>query len=110
MKLWLDDMRPPPPGWEWAKTVEDAQKALESGEVEWASLDHDLGFNQPTGYDLVKWMMEKNIWPRRMPVVHSMNPVGRENMETSIQRYFPGQKEDFLNADFGLDYQRLVLE
>lgn len=43
MRLWLDDLRPPPPGWEWAKTVEEAILIIESGEVVEASLDHDLG-------------------------------------------------------------------
>lgn len=43
MKLWLDDVRPAPPGWDHVKTVPDAKEALESGAVVKASLDHDLG-------------------------------------------------------------------
>lgn len=39
----MDDLRQPPPGWEWAKTVEEAILIIESGEVVEASLDHDLG-------------------------------------------------------------------
>ena len=41
------------------------------------SLDHDLGEDQETGYDLVKWMAETDAWPQNKPTVHSMNPVGR---------------------------------
>lgn len=44
MKLWFDDVRPAPPGWTWAKTVLEAIQHLETGEVQRASLDHDIGF------------------------------------------------------------------
>lgn len=49
MRLWLDDVRDPqmyvpsPWLWTWAKTVPEAQELLLTGEVEEASLDHDLG-------------------------------------------------------------------
>lgn len=47
MNLWLDDDRDPVKfgylGYVWVKTVEEAKKLLMTGEVEKASLDHDLG-------------------------------------------------------------------
>ena len=47
MNLWLDDVREPwrhgRIGWEWAKTASEAIALLETGKVENASLDHDLG-------------------------------------------------------------------
>jgi len=100
MKLWLDDIREPPIGWTWAKTAEEAKWYLKSGQVEEASLDHDLDWQatvgldklEETGYDLVKWMCETGNWPKKKPEVHSMNPVGRENMIKTIDRYFPGDK------------------
>ena len=103
MKLWLDDMRPEPAGWTRARTVEQAQEFLSTGEVEEASLDHDLGFQVDeegneipyyrTGYDLVKWMAETGNWPKKRPTVHSSNPPGRRNMIATIDRYFPGGDE-----------------
>lgn len=42
----------------------------------------------PSGYDFVKWMAENNRWPKKPPYVHSMNPVGRENMQATIKSYF----------------------
>lgn len=102
MKLWLDDMRVAPAGWTHVKTIEEAQKYLSTGEVEEASLDHDLGFQindegdeisyTKTGYDLVKWMAETGCWPKTKPRVHSLNPGGRRNMEGTIDRYFPEEK------------------
>jgi len=110
VNLWLDDIRPAPVGWQWAKTVEEAQAMLLSGKVENASLDHDLGacatclngrtpeqwlaehnFEQMpqcehfgTGYTLVCWMEETGNWPNRKPVVHSRNPAGKAKMEQAI--------------------------
>ena len=55
--------------------------------VEVISLDHDLG-EEKTGYDVVKFMAEENIWPSVVKV-HSMNPVGRDNMLSVINRYKP---------------------
>lgn len=112
MKLWLDDVRVSPPGWEWVKTVEEAKKLLLTGEVEEASLDHDLGACEEclqgmnasqwlekvgyksfpncehfgTGYTLVCWMEENNIWPTKSIKVHSSNPVGRQRMHSVIDK------------------------
>lgn len=59
------------------------------------SLDHDLGElnsqgeadEDKTGYALVKWlgneMLEK--WPKKGIRCHSMNPLGRKNIEGFIQ-------------------------
>lgn len=43
VNLWLDDMRPAPEGWILAITVDEAKLLLSTGQVERASLDHDLG-------------------------------------------------------------------
>lgn len=92
MKIWLDDVRPAPEGWRWCKTVDEVKLLMffESESVTEMSLDHDLGEGQPTGYDLCKWMAAENIWPTKSVGIHSMNPVGRNNMNAIIQRYFIG--------------------
>jgi len=54
------------------------------------SLDHDLGENQHTGYEFVKRVeaaMDGDPTFRKLNldlVVHSANPVGRENMRQGI--------------------------
>lgn len=42
----------------------------------------------PTGYDLVVWCAENDIWSVNRPIVHSANPVGRVNMQAVIDRYW----------------------
>ena len=119
INLWLDDMRPAPVGWLHVKTVDEARLHIESGRVEHASLDHDLGACETcmdgrtteewlaehnyaampncshfgTGYDLCLWMAETGHWPKQPPRVHSANPVGRQRMQGVIARYFPAESQ-----------------
>ena|ERR1035438_5469195 len=101
MTLWLDDIRPPWKhgflGAEWAKTAREAIELLSTGRVEYASLDHDLseaatmGTPAPgemTGYTVVCWMEEHDIWPALGVRVHSMNPAGKAKMIAAIQRKY----------------------
>ena len=91
MRLWLDDCRPAPPGWAWAKTYGEAVALLETGEVTYASLDHDLAddvlADEKTGYDVVLWMEQHDVWPRDGLDCHSMNPVGRARIEQVIRKH-----------------------
>lgn len=93
MKLWVDDERPAPEGWVWAKTSETAiglvmlANYTDTPVVE-ISLDHDLGGDDTTR-PLVLWMAEQEIWPEIVRV-HTQNPVGREWIEGMIERYGPG--------------------
>jgi hypothetical protein len=100
MRLWLDDIREP---WkhgfiacEWARTADEAIARLATGEITFASLDHDLTIDdtiggpkgEKTGYDVVCWMEENDVWPKDGVVVHSMNPVGRARMQVVIDRHY----------------------
>lgn len=99
MKLWLDDIRRLPrlkPGaasdWVLAHSVNEAIEIMKSGEVTFASLDHDLGlyYDQGgNGIKLLDWMAENNIWPTDGISVHSANPVGVKQMIALIDRYAP---------------------
>ena len=108
MRLWLDDLRAPPEGWTQAKSVGEAKALMEKGDVENASLDHDLGCTSdcaackaglepnegqhqlaPTGRQFVLWMIENNKWPTHKPHVHSANPYGAMSMNSLIDRYGP---------------------
>ena len=105
IKLWLDDMRDHPEGWERAYTVEDAIRILETGDVGFASLDHDLGasynrgmgnfdsFKDPTGYQVVKWMAENNVWPPLGVRIHTDYAEGRKNMMNLVEQYAPYKKK-----------------
>ena len=101
MLLWLDDLRDPhkhPYYYSekdclWVKNVQDAIDALKTGNILCADLDHDLGDEDVfTGYNLVLWMEENNIWPINGVFVHSWNPVGKKRMEVVINKHYYANK------------------
>ena len=102
MKLWIDDVRPAPVDYYWIKSVNQAKSFIEGQEavcstyypgkagshkIELLDLDHDAGKFAFDGGDYIKlldWLEEtgRNYHIR----IHSMNPVGVENMRMIIQR------------------------
>lgn len=88
MKLWIDDIRPAPDGWEWVKCTNDAIYCIKNYDIELISIDHDAGDYYAYGGDFIKvldFMEENQI--NNIPIhVHSMNPVGAGNMKFIIHR------------------------
>lgn len=57
MKIWLDDLREPPPGWAWCRTAESCIKLLEEQYIDQLSVDYDLqGGSGETGYSVLVWL------------------------------------------------------
>ena len=103
MKLWIDDIRPAPHGYVWCKSVNEAKKLISMYSkyfcftdnkhfktydlIELIDIDHDAGEFVHEGGDYIKlldWFEETG---RNYPIhIHSMNPVGVENMRRIIQR------------------------
>lgn len=101
MKLWVDDVRPAPEGYVWCHSVWRAIKEIQIREdeiknygsfedispIELIDIDHDAGDYAQYGGDYIKlldWLEETG---RNYPIrIHSMNPVGMENMRRIIQR------------------------
>ena len=129
MKLWIDDVRPAPDGYDcWCKSVNEAKDFILSQErrrddalniaqsnlnqrhdivayrgalriasnrdIQLIDIDHDAGTYTSQGGDYIKlldWLEETG---RNYPIrIHSMNPVGVENMRAIIRRN--GWKEVF---------------
>lgn len=92
MKLWVDDVRPAPEGYDWVQSVEGAIAAIcitedDNAPYELLDLDHDSGAYHGCGGDYIKlldWLEETG---RNYPIrIHSMNPVGVANMRRIIER------------------------
>ena len=102
-RAFLDDVRLTPG--DCNITWRDADEAVswmeENGCPSFISFDHDLGEEQggysfklkPTGLDVVKWMVERDIEsPGFIPKdfdfdVHSANPVGAKNIRSYLKQY-----------------------
>ena len=92
MKIWVDDVRPAPEGYIWCKSVLRAMTRIRAAEetnktIELIDIDHDAGDYVFEGGDYIKlldWLEETG---RNYPIrIHSMNPVGVQNMRAIIQR------------------------
>lgn len=99
MKLWIDDVRDPPSD-EWIRAVSVNQAKLaisvynlvradNPDETILISLDHDSGDYAKYGGDYIKfldWLECGNIVTNKYIFhIHSMNPVGVQNMRTIIE-------------------------
>lgn len=94
MKIWVDDLRTVPTGYVGTKSVNETIAVIEAAEqegitIEFLDLDHDLGDYATDGGDAIKildYLVEREtFYPIR---IHTANPVGRANMERTIQRYW----------------------
>lgn len=88
MKVYLDDMRTPPPGWVLTSSVGETINLLRKGGVTHLSLDHDLGLVDETGYDVLLWLEEQVVLHQFVPpalYVHSDNSSARIKMELAIR-------------------------
>lgn len=88
MKVYLDDERATPEGWQRVYWPEEAIALLQGGQVTEISLDHDLGDDaHGTGYDVLLWIEEavvsSNFKPPHMQV-HSANSSARQKMQAAI--------------------------
>ncbi|WP_394338014.1 cyclic-phosphate processing receiver domain-containing protein [Chryseobacterium lactis] len=77
------------------------KRILEKGLPEMISFDHDLGDEycaksgsheciEKTGYDCAKWLIEycmDNLLPLPKFYCHSMNPVGKMNIESLLKNF-----------------------
>ena len=104
MKMWVDDVRPAPVGYEWFKSVDAAKKWIKTFEyraallaakgypgrvptIDLIDIDHDAGEFASCGGDYIRlldWLEETG---RNYPIhIHSMNPVGIANMRAIIKK------------------------
>ena len=102
MKLWIDDLRDPYRGYYhihsvnearyFIMMVEMAQRTLlgvprEFYTIEVIDIDHDAGDYAEDGGDYIQLLNWLEKTGRNYPIrIHSMNPVGRENMRAIIRR------------------------
>lgn len=114
MKLWIDDVRPAPnKEYFWAQSVNEAKNMIKYYINYWDNVDHDAGANSGNyvklfdnailidldhdagaevidGGDYIKlldWLEANGIVNEKFTFhIHSMNPVGVQNMRAIIQK------------------------
>lgn len=89
MKIYLDDLRPTPPGWVRAYWPDEVIHYLAQGIVTEVSLDHDLGDDtRGTGYTVIQWLEDAVTTRGFIPPVihiHTANPAAAHKMRLGVQ-------------------------
>ena len=94
MKLYVDDMRKAPEGWDQAWSFHEAIHMLQTGNYEVVSLDHDLGsfygYKEMTGMDILNWIERQNsegYGPHLKTImVHTANASAANEMKEIARR------------------------
>jgi hypothetical protein len=95
VKIWVDDERPIPAGYEGTNSVNETIALIkeieaDGGNIVLLDLDHDLGDYAKDGGDAIKildFLAERETF---YPIaIHTGNIVGRQNMVRMINRYWP---------------------
>lgn len=96
MKLWIDDIREAPEGYLWLQSTNAALRYIRDNisVIKHIDLDHDAGDYRTLGGDYVAILNEMERLSHRHKIdfnhitfrLHSMNPVGVENMRRIIER------------------------
>lgn len=91
MRVWLDDERPMPPGYDvHVRTAAEAIALIERGTVTAISFDNDLGSTEPNseGRHVAARMEELAFHDRIPPIecrIHTSNPVARQTIFASCR-------------------------
>ena len=102
MKLYIDDIRPAPEGWQQARTVTDAIKTIArfGGEITDISFDHDISlpvsvngeyrpFPSPETFQAVAYYIVQFYGMADKPniIIHTANPVGGRELSLILADY-----------------------
>jgi hypothetical protein len=106
MKVWLDDVRVMPEGFDvHCLDAKSCIERLSRGDITFISFDHDLGDEQgQTGYDVAKWV-ESAVYRGEIKMpgwrVHSGNPVGAKNIVAAMRSAarFASEPDDIRGDD-----------
>lgn len=101
--MFIDDERFPPGNakdWVICRNIDEVKWMFErKGSPIHISFDHDLGYNEPTGMDIARWIVDQDLdfrngvkgaielHPDFYFDVHSQNPVGARNISMLMVQY-----------------------
>lgn len=88
MRIWLDSERPAPKGWVLVTGFQECCALLTTKEVVYLSFD-DKFKDGKSGYDIILWMLDNQIFPQQLIQIHTLNPVSRCNMHQILSRHAP---------------------
>lgn len=92
LRVWLDDVRPKPAGFDiHVRTAEAAIELLKTGDVSYISLDNDLGEGYTEGREVAKFL-ERAAFEETLGKVefdsHSSNPVAADEIAAAQRKAY----------------------
>ncbi|MEK8128591.1 cyclic-phosphate processing receiver domain-containing protein [Paenibacillus filicis] len=90
--LYLDDLRPCPPGFALARSAEECLLMVKECRIGILSLDYDLGWGAPNGMDVVRGLIASGTFPDRI-YLHTSSESGRRQMYEALYQSKPDRTE-----------------
>jgi CheY-like chemotaxis protein len=90
--VYLDDYRVCPRGFVAASNAEECKLLISDEQIDILSLDYDLGWGQPTGYEVVRHILETGRYPARI-YLHTSSIAGRNQMYHALATHAPAQMQ-----------------
>ncbi|URN93936.1 MAG: cell division protein FtsJ [Candidatus Pristimantibacillus lignocellulolyticus] len=92
--VYLDDFRICPKGFVLAKDAAECKMLIDMEDIDILSLDYDLGWNQPTGFEVVQHIITTRKFPKTI-YLHTSSMFGREQMYYALKESIPADVELF---------------
>jgi hypothetical protein len=86
--VYLDDFRRCPIGFVLAKSAEECKLLIDHEAIDILSLDYDLGWNEPTGMEVVHHLVTTKKFPKQI-YLHSSSLAGRQQMYGLLMKHIP---------------------
>lgn len=86
--VYLDDYRKPPKGFVLAASAMECKALIDAEPIDILSLDFDLGWGQPTGYEVTRHLVECGKYPRQI-YLHTSSISGRNQMYHLLAEHIP---------------------
>lgn len=88
INVYLDDFRTCPKGFVLAKNAEECKLLIDEESIHILSLDFDLGWNEPTGNDVVRHMIASGKYPEKI-YLHTSSMIGKQQMYQALKENIP---------------------
>ena len=88
MNVFLDDLRPCPRGFVYVQNRDECVELLRSEPIGILSLDYDLGWGQPTGYEVALYIAQSGRYPDEI-YLHTSSREGLEQMYKVLSHSLP---------------------
>lgn len=86
--VYLDDYRSCPKGFVLAQDAEECKLLIDTEAIDILSLDYDLGWGNPTGYEVVRHIVETGRFPKQI-YLHTSSVSGRLQMYSLLSEHIP---------------------